>query len=156
MFISHEVFLNSTKRLVAIVLLLIVGLFAVNSASAQSSRAGTGEVIAIRECKLKAGVDSVKFERFIIEKYNPAMEGAFPGVKSFVTKVDRGQKKGSYAHFFIFDAQKTLHAISPEDGGAMADWFVPFWEKSASIRKELDAYLEEGWIAKYSDYVVLR
>ena len=156
MFISHEVFLNSTKRLVAIALLLIVGLFAVNSASAQSSRTGTGEVIAIRECKLKAGVDSVKFERFVIEKYNPTMEGAFPGVKSFITKVDRGQKKGSYAHFFIFDSQKTLHAISPEEGGKMADWFVPFWEKSASIRKELDAYLEEGWIAKYSDYVVLR
>ncbi len=156
MFIAQEVFINSTKRLIAFASLVIVGLLAVVSASAQSSRTGTGEVIAIRECKLKAGVDSVKFERFIIEKYNPAMEGAFPGVKSFVTKSDRGQKKGSYAHFFIFDAQKTLHAISPEDGGEMANWFVPFWEKSASIRKELDAYLEEGWIAKYSDYVVLR
>lgn len=153
---SHVVFVNSTNRLIAITLLVIVGLMAVDSAVAQSSRAGTGEVIAIRECKLKAGVDSVKFERFIIEKYNPAMEGAFPGVKSFVTKSDRGQKKGSYAHFFIFDSQKTLHAISPEDGGEMASWFVPFWEKSAAIRNKLDTYLEEGWMAKRSDYVVLR
>ena len=84
------------------------------------------------------------------------MEGAFPGMKSFITKVDRGQKKGSYAHFFILDSEKTRHAISPEDGGEMASWFVPFWEKTAAIRKELDAYLEEGWRAQFSDYVVLR
>ena len=156
MFILHALFASFTKRLIAVTLLVIVGLLAVDSVLAQSSRAGTGEVIAIRECKLKAGVDSVKFERFIIEKYNPEMEGAFPGVKSFVTKVDRGQKKGSYAHFFIFDAQKTLHAISPEEGGKMADWFVPFWEKTAPIRNELDKYLEEGWMANFTDYVVLR
>lgn len=156
MLISQAKFISSTKLLFAMTQLAIFALLAVNLASAQPSRAGTGEVIAIRECKLKAGVDSVKFERFIIEKYNPAMEGAFPGVKSFVTKSDRGQKKGSYAHFFIFDTQKTLHAISPEDGGEMASWFVPFWEKTVAIRKELDAYLEEGWMAKRSDYVVLR
>lgn len=135
---------------------MIVGLLAVISASAQSSHTGTGEVIAIRECKFKPGVDSAKFERFIIDKYNPAMEGAFPGVKSFITKVDRGQKKGGYAHFFVFDSQKTLHAISPEEGGEMADWFVPFWEISAPIRTELDKYMEEDWMAKFTDYVVSR
>lgn len=156
MFISHAVFARFTQRLIFIALMLSTGLLAINSASAQSSRAGTGEVIAIRECKLKPGIDAVKFERFIIEKYNPAMEAAFPGVKSFITKSDRGLKKVSYAHFFIFDAQKTLHAISPEDGGAMASWFVPFWEKTAAIRNELDAYLEESWMARRSDYVVLR
>lgn len=153
---SHAEIARFSKRLIFIALMLSAGLLAVGSASAQSARAGTGEVIAIRECKLKAGVDSVKFERFIMEKYNPAMEGAFTGVKSFVTKSDRGEKKGSYAHFFIFDAQKTLHAISPEDGGPMASWFVPFWEKTAAIRNELDTYLEEGWMVKRSDYVVLR
>lgn len=152
----HSVFRSTTNRLFLITLLVAVGLVTIDSAPAQSSRSGTGEVIAIRDCKLKAGVDSLKFERFVIEKYNPAMEGAFPGVKSFITKVNRGQKKGSYAHFFIFDSQKTLHAISPEEGGKMADWFVPFWEKSAPIRNELDKYMEEGWMAKFIDYVVLR
>lgn len=98
----------------------------------------------------------MKFERFIIEKYNPAMEGAYPGVKSFIPKVDRGQKKGSYAHIFIFDSQKTLHAIAPEEGGEMRAWFVPFWEKAASVRNELDKYLEEGWMGIFTDYVVLR
>ncbi len=156
MFISQTRFISSTKRLFAMTLLAIFVLLAVNPASAQSSRAGTGEVIAIRECKLKAGVDSVKFERFIIEKYNPAMEGAFPGMKSFITKVDRGQKKGSYAHFFILDSEKTRHTIVPEEKGKMADWFVPFWEKSEPLRKELNEYMEEGWMATFSDYVVLR
>lgn len=156
MSIHHSVFLSTTNRLFFITLLLTVGLVTTDSALAQSSRAGTGEVIAIRECKIKAGIDTLKFERFVIEKYNPAMEGAFPGVKSFITKVDRGQKKGSYAHFFIFDSQNTLHAISPEEGGEMAAWFVPFWEKSEPIRNELDKYLEEGWMAKFTDYVVLR
>jgi hypothetical protein len=136
-------------------LLVTVGLLMLDSAHSQSSRAGTGEVIAIREIKLKAGVDSVKFERFVIDKYNPAMEGAVPGVKLFITKGYRGQKKGSYAHFFIFDSQKTLHAIVPEEG-KMADWFVPFWEKDEPIRKELDEYLEADWMAVYTDYVVLR
>ncbi len=156
MFILHAVFASFTKRLIVIALLVIIGLLAVDSVSAQSSRAGTGEVIAIRECKLKAGADSVKFERFIIEKYNPAMEGAFPGMKSFITKVDRGQKKGSYAHFFILDSEKTRHAIVPEEKGKMADWFVPLWEKTAPIRKELDEYMEEDWMGKFTDYVVLR
>ena len=155
MSIPHAVFARFTKRLIAITLPVMVGLLAVDSVSAQSSRTGTGEVIAIRECKLKAGVDSVKFERFIIEKCNPAMEGAFPGMKSFITKVDRGQKKGSYAHFFIIDSEKTRHAIVPQEG-EMAPWFAPFWEKSAPIRKELDEYLEEGWMAIFTDYVVLR
>jgi hypothetical protein len=127
----------------------------VDSAFAQSSRAGTGEVIAIREIILKPGVDSVKFEQFIIEKYNPAMEGAMPGVKAFVTKADRGQMKGGYAHFIIFDSQKTRQAIVPEEG-KMADWFVPIWEKLESVSKELDEYLEEGSMNIYSDYVVLR
>lgn len=156
MSISHEVFVSSTtNRLILITLLVMVGLLTVNSASAQSSRTGTGEVIAIRECKLKAGVDSVKFERFIVEKYNPAMEGAVPGVKAFITKGYRGQKKGGYAHFFIFDSQKTLLAIVPEEGKP-ADWFLSFWEKSATIRKELDDYLEADWMTTYTDYVVLR
>lgn len=156
MSIPHAVLVSFTKRLILLMLLMAVALLVVDSAVAQSSRAGTGEVIAIRECKLKAGVDSVKFERFIIERFNPAMEGAFPGMKSFITKVDRGQKKGSYAHFFIFDSQKTLHAIVPEENGKMADWFVPFWEKSAPIWKELDEYMQEGWMATFTDYVVLR
>lgn len=38
----------------------------------------------------------------------------------------------------------------------MAEWFVPFWDKSAPVRTELDKYLEEGWMAKFTDYVVLR
>lgn len=105
MSVHHSIFPSTTNRLFCIILLVTLGYVTTDSAFAQSSRTGTGEVIAIRECKLKAGVDSVKFERFVIEKYNPAMEGAYPGVKSFITKVNRGQKKGSNAHFFIFDSQ---------------------------------------------------
>lgn len=156
MSISHTVFAGFTKRHIAIALLMIVELLVFTSVSAQSSRTGTGEVIAVRECKFKPGVDLTKFEKFIIEKFNPAMEGAYPGVKAFVTKVERGQKKGSYALIYIFDSGKTLHAVVSEENGKMGDWFVPFWEKSAPMRKELDTYMEEGWGSKYDDYTVLR
>ena len=156
MSIFHAVFARFTKRLVFIALMLSVGLLAVNSSSAQSSRAGTGEVIAVRECKFKPGVDLAKFERFIIEKYNPTMEGAYPGVKAFVTKVERGEKKGGYAFIFIFDSQNTLNAITTGPDQPMGAWFVPFWEKTAAVRNELDEYMAEDWFSKYNDYTVLR
>jgi hypothetical protein len=38
----------------------------------------------------------------------------------------------------------------------MADWFKPFWEKVDPVWTELKEYLEEGTLAVYSDYVVLR
>ena len=156
MFISHVVFARFIKRFTFIALMLSTGLLAVNSASAQSSRAGTGEVLAVRECKFKPGVDLAKFEKFIIEKFNPTMEGAYPGVKAFVTKVERGEKKGGYAFILIFDSRNTLNAITTGPDQPMGAWFVPFWEKTAAVRNELDEYMAEGWFAKFDDYTVLR
>lgn len=84
------------------------------------------------------------------------MEGAYPGVKAFVTKVERGEKKGGYAFILIFDSRNTLNAITTGPDQPMGPWFVPFWEKTATVRNELDEYMAEGWFAKYNDYTVLR
>ena len=55
---------------------------------AQAPRAGTGEVIAVRELELKAGVDPAQFERFARATYNPGWEGVVPGLKAYIGKAE--------------------------------------------------------------------
>jgi hypothetical protein len=136
--------------------LTIVALGAILPVFAQSSRAGTGEVIAVRELELKAGVDAARFEGFVRSTYNPAWEGAVPGVKGYIAKADRGAQKGSYALFLIFDGEKTRDAIFPKEGGGVSQAFASALQRPLALNQELDKYLEPGTLSVYSDYVVMR
>lgn len=146
---------RSSTYLLSAALLIPCALTMTGTASAQATRAATGEVVTIRELKLKAGTDRKLFERFIVERYNPAMEGALPGVKSYIAKADRGVRKGSYVHIFVFDSERTRNAIAPTEG-KMSDWASTMWQKLQAIQQEVDKYVEAGWADVYVDYVVLR
>ena len=123
---------------------------------AQPSRARTGEVIAVRELQLKAGADVAQFEQFVRSSYNPAWEGAVPGVKAYIGKADRGAQKGSYALIIVFDGEKTRDAIFPKEGGGASTAFAPSMEQPLALNKALDRFIEPGSLSVYTDYVVMR
>jgi len=123
---------------------------------AQPSRAKTGEVIAVRELQLKADADTAQFEQFVRSSYNPAWEGAVPGVKAYIGKADRGAQKGSYALIIIFDGERTRDAIFPKEGGGASTAFAPMLEQPLALNKALDAFVEPGSLSVYTDYVVMR
>lgn len=156
MAIPHRVGIGSSNWLLAAATLAFAALVMIVPAPAQSSRAGSGEVIAIRELKLKAGVDVEQFEQFVTGTYNPGWEGAVPGMKGYIAKGDRGVQKGNYALFLVFDTEKTRNAIFPEAGGGVSDRFAPFVERPLALNEELDKYIETGALSAYTDYVVLR
>ena len=123
---------------------------------AQAPRAGTGEVIAVRELELKAGVDTAQFERFARTTYNPGWEGVVPGLKAYIGKADRGAQKGTYALFIVFDGEKTRDAIFPKEGGGAAAKFAPVLKVPFALNEELGKYLEPGGLSVYTDYVAMR
>ena len=123
---------------------------------AQAPRAGTGEVIAVRELELKAGVDPAQFERFARATYNPGWEGVVPGLKAYIGKADRGASKGGYALILIFDGEKTRDAIFPKEGGGASPTFAPLLKGPFALNQELEKYLEPGALSVYTDYVAMR
>ena len=123
---------------------------------AQAPRAGTGEVIAVRELELKAGVDPAQFERFARATYNPGWEGVVPGLKAYIGKADRGALKGGYALILIFDGEKTRDAIFPKEGGGASPTFAPLLKGPFALNQELETYLEPGALSVYTDYVAMR
>ena len=123
---------------------------------AQPTRAGTGEVIAVRELELKAGVDAAQFERFARATYNPGWEGVVPGLRAYIGKADRGALKGGYALILIFDGEKTRDAIFPKEGGGASPMFAPLLKGPFALNQELEKYLEPGALSVYTDYVAIR
>ena len=86
-------------------LLIILVTFSTTTIFSQSSHTGKGKVIAVRFLELKAEVDTAEFEKFAYEEFNPAHEGALPGLSEYIAKSDRGDNEGSYVLFMVFDSQ---------------------------------------------------
>ena len=135
---------------------IVLGFGAMFPAIPQPSRARTGEVFAIREIQLKAGADASQFEQFVRGTYNPAWEGAVPGVKGYIAKADRGAQKDSYALILVFDGEKTRDTIFPKEGGGASPAFASLVQPLLALNKDLDTFVEPGSLSVYTDYVVLR
>jgi hypothetical protein len=134
----------------------VIALSALLPLFAQPSKAGAGEVIAVRELELRAGVDMDQFERFVRATYNPGWNGVVPGLKAYIAKGDRGALKGGYALILIFDGEKTRDAIFPKEGGGAAPKFAPTLKGPFALNQELEKYLEPGALSVYTDYVAIR
>jgi hypothetical protein len=156
MAIQHQLRMDSSRWWRAVATLAFVALTMSVAAPAQSSRAGTGEVIAMRELQLKAGVDPNQFEQFVSGTYNPALEGAVPGMKGYIAKGDRGVRRGAYALILIFDSEKTRNAIYPKAGAGASERFAPLLQRPLTLTQELEKFIEPGSVSAYTDYVVLR
>ncbi|WP_373493426.1 hypothetical protein [Aquiflexum sp.] len=128
-----------------------------NKPMVNSLRTGTGEVISVHGIQLKSDINTSDFEKWVIEYWNPAMEGVFPGVKSFITMGDnRGDAIGKYAYVLIFDSLKTRDAYLPE-AGKHSDWFKEiYYSPNRYLYEELFEFVESEAFSKYSSWVVLR
>ena len=156
MTILHKLQVGIRARHLVIASLAVLGLLVAESVIAQSSRIGTGELIGVREIQLKPGVDPAEFDRFVAEQFNPAWEGAMPGVRAFIAKAKRGEKMGTYVHFIIFDSENTRDLMVPD--GQLVPWAAELFEKVPTFEEEFNSYVEggAGYFETYTDYVVLR
>ena len=119
-----------------------------------------GNIVAVRDVTLKDGVSAEAFERFAVEKFTPVFEHQVPGVKAFIMKGDRGDKKGSYSYVLIFDSANTRNFYYPfEHGGeeSVPATSEPLWLPAReAIYQELVKYVDGiGETAGYTDYLVL-
>lgn len=121
---------------------------------------GPGNVLAVRELKLKPGVDPEEFERFAIEEFTPVFQQQVPGVSAYILKGERGDKKGRYSFALIFDSVNTRDYYYPFEHGGEAS--VPknaeqLWLPARkAIFEDLAKYVEYiGEEGGYTDYVVL-
>ena len=119
-----------------------------------------GNIVAVRDITLKDGVTVEEFERFAVEEFSPVFEQQVPGVKAFIMKGNRGDKKGSYSYVLIFDSVNTRDFYYPfEHGGEES---VPatsekLWLPAReAIYDKLVKYVDGiGETEGYTDYVVL-
>ena len=119
-----------------------------------------GNVVAVRDVTLKDGISATEFERFAAEEFTPVFEQQVPGVKAFIMKGDRGDRKGSYSYVLIFDSRNTRDFYYPfEHGGEES---VPatsekLWLPAReAIYEQLVKYVDGiGETEGYTDYVVL-
>lgn len=158
MTIQYDTHRGVATRRLATILLATIGLWLADSAAAQSSQSGTGELIGIREIRLKPEIDPDEFDRFVAEQYNPSREGAYPGLREYIAKAKRGKKAGTYIHFVIFDAEKVRDLMFPGEEGQPVAWVMEILEKLPSFEEEFERYVEGGaeYFATYTDYVELR
>ena len=119
-----------------------------------------GNIVAVREVTLKEGIDPVKFETFAVEEFTPVFEREVPGVKAYIMKGNRGDKKGSYAYVLIFDSENTRDFYYPfEHGGeeSVPSTSEQLWLPAReAIYTELVKYVDGiGETEGYTDYLVL-
>ena len=119
-----------------------------------------GNIVAVREVTLKEGIDPTEFEAFAVEKFTPVFEQQVPGVKAFIMKGNRGDKKNSYAYVLIFDSENTRDFYYPfEHGGeeSVPSTSEPLWLPARdAIYSELVKYVDGiGETKGYTDYLVL-
>jgi hypothetical protein len=128
-----------------------------NKPVVNSLRTGKGEVISVHGIQLKSNINPADFEDWVIAYWNPAMQGVFPGVKSFIIMGDnRGEAIGEYAYVLIFDSLKTRDAYLPE-AGKHSDWFKEiYFSPNRYLYDELFEFVEKAAFSKYSYWVVLR
>lgn len=119
-----------------------------------------GNIVAIREVNLKQDVDPDEFERFVAEEFTPTFEKHVPGVRAFILKGTRGDRKGGYAFVLVFDSENTRDFYFPtEDGGeaSVQGTALELWEPGQQvIFDRLTQYVDEiGETEGYTDYLVL-
>ncbi len=119
-----------------------------------------GKVVAVREVTLKAGVDPDEFERFAAEEFTPTFSKYVPGVRAFILKGNRGDRKDNYAFVLVFDSQSTRDFYFPrehEGETSVQGTALELWKPGQEmIRGRLMEYVDgisetEG----YTDYVPL-
>jgi hypothetical protein len=103
---------------------------------------------------LKAGVTMQDYTNFFTNKYIPAAEKAFPGVKVYLLKSVRGQDSTGMGLVFIFNSEADRNKYWNNDG-SMTELGKTADAKLTEIGKEFDKYVTSSNTPdKYNDWVV--
>ncbi len=119
----------------------------------EENRPGDQRLLGLHHVALKDGVNPDDFERFIIEEWNPVMNGRIPGVDLMIVKGERNAKDGEY--MIVYDVQSKN----------VRDWYWPssdqstpandlVWERCGEVCSEVGAKFDSmAEVTNWSDYV---
>ena len=125
------------KLLIITALVLFAGV-----AYGQTLKKGT--VIAMRNYTftLLPGVTMDQVEDFWINKYNPMLNKAYPGVTWFLIKGERGELKNEFAELVYIESLDLRNKLWPD-----GDEITPYQEKASEIM----APISEHWATLVKD-----
>ena len=120
----------------------------------QTVHKGTLLGIHVSTINLKEGVTMRDYTNFYTNKFIPAAEKAFPGVKVYLLKSVRGQDSTSMGLAFIFNSEADRNKYWNNDG-TMTELGKAADAKMSEIGKEFDKYVTASNApTKYNDWVV--
>lgn len=116
----------------------------------------SGALIGLHHMKLKAGVDTGEFEKFIEDTWAPNRSDAVPDSKVFFLKGIRGDFKDEYAFMWVIDSKPTRDKYypKPDEASDLYNALKKNWEwlyTDEHRGKYLDGWLSE----KQNDYIVI-
>ncbi|HLW19785.1 MAG TPA: hypothetical protein VKX33_05660 [Cyclobacteriaceae bacterium] len=114
-----------------------------------------GQVISLHFIDLKPGVDTIKFEHWVREEFNPAYFNLVPGFSFYIAKIDRGTpaQLGKYAKIIIHKSKASRDALWPKDGEPDKDATAIIYQVWNRLYTEYANYIED---TGHADYIELR
>lgn len=113
-----------------------------------------GEIIAVRYFDVEDSKQE-SFERFVENTYHIAYQNHIEGYYNYVFKGDRGDKKGMYALFTVFDTADRRNSYYPVPEGSSSDYFKEQFQNVADVESKFREYLPGGIFSNYTDYIVV-
>jgi hypothetical protein len=100
---------------------------------------------------LSAGVTQEQFNDFLLTKYIPASEKAFPGSKGYLVKGLRGDHENIFGTMWIFESEQVRNKYYNADGSTT--------EAGKAAQQKMQAVLDEfakiaTYTDKYTDWLV--
>lgn len=133
--------------------LLFTTAFLISGLAAHGQKVKPDYVAGICEIELQDGVDMTndQLESFYLEEFIPAFNKVFPSLPLTLMKGDRGERKGKYAEFYVFESLEARNKWWPEDAAAREETYQGFkkmgdtWDKYNKIFKSV----------AFTDYIIL-
>lgn len=139
----------------AIQILAVLIIAATNFSFAQLNEPN-GRTYAVRLMTLKEGVNAMEFEKYALEKLDPAFRNV-AGVEAKVAKADRGTDKGVYLLVYFYDSKATRDYYYPEENAE--EYSKAAQEASPKIQEAImglyEFVVQDPTSSEYTDYVFI-
>src|SRR5680860_654673 len=118
--------------------IMVIMLITASNFSFGQSTEPNGRTYAVRLMTLKEGVNPIEFEKYALEKLDPAFRNV-PGGEAKVAKADRGTDKGIYLLIYFYDSKATRNHYYPEENA----------EKVPDATLEMHSHIEKSIVGLY-------
>ncbi|MEO7963198.1 MAG: hypothetical protein ABIT38_04725 [Gemmatimonadaceae bacterium] len=110
-------------------------------------------MMALRQTKLKSGVNAADFEQYFADSIAGLMGRHVPGVRAYLLKGERGARIDQYVIVYEFDSVQRRNGYFPKPDSQSGRWTR--LARTLPVRgvEDLTKYVED---AEYTDYVVGR